>query len=85
VRARHPLEGCSLALIGWMRRRRSLELILVLPDGSRALIPAAWTDLEEAGEAPAAGTLASPADLLVARRVLDGLLRASEDDGQAAR
>jgi len=45
VRARHPLEGRALALMGWMRRGGRLELILVLPDDSRALIPAAWTDL----------------------------------------
>jgi uncharacterized protein YjeT (DUF2065 family) len=45
VRARHPLEGRSLELAGWMRRRRQLELILVLEDGSTLLVPAKWTDL----------------------------------------
>jgi hypothetical protein len=72
------LEGRSLELIGWMRRRRRLELIVVLADGSRLLVPAAWTDLEESVSAPtAAGTLGSVEDLLAMRRVLDGLLRSS--------
>ncbi len=77
VRERHPLEGCSLAVIGWMRRRGALELLLVLPDGSRVLVPAAWTDLEVAVESPGGGTLGSLEDLLAARRVVDGLSRSS--------
>jgi hypothetical protein len=39
VRARHAWEGRSLELMGWMRRRGRLELILVLPDGSHLMIP----------------------------------------------
>jgi len=74
VRARHPLEGRWLELIGWMRRGGRLELILELPDGSRSLIPAAWTDLEPPpGPAPA-GTLGSLDDLLAAARVLAPLV-----------
>ena len=80
VRARHPWEGESLALMGWMRRRGVLELILVLPDGSHLMVPAAWTDLQApAGELDRAGTLGSLDDLLAARRVVDGLLRAGAD------
>jgi hypothetical protein len=79
VRRRHPLEGRSLALIGWTRRRGALELLLVLADGSRVLVPAAWTDLEGRVEPPCAGTLGSLDDLLAARRVVDGLLRADGD------
>ena len=67
MRARHPLEGRSLELIGWMRRRRRLELIVVLGDGSRLLVPAAWTDLEGAVGSPVAGTLGSVSDLLAMR------------------
>jgi hypothetical protein len=70
------LEGRSLELIGWMRRRRRLELLLLLPDGGRAWIPAAWTDLEDAPGPQAAGRLGSAEDLLAMRRVLDGVLRA---------
>jgi hypothetical protein len=60
-----------------MRRRRRLELIVVLPDGSTLLVPAAWTDLESAAiarEPGEAGTLARVGDLIAARRVLDGLV-----------
>jgi hypothetical protein len=49
-------------LIGWMRRRGRFELIVVLPDESRALIPAAWTDLERVAQPLPAGTLASLED-----------------------
>jgi hypothetical protein len=81
VRPRHPLEGRSLGLAGWMRRRRQLELILVLADGSTLLVPAAWTDLEGHAGPPAAGTLGSLEDLVAARRVLDRVVRAALADG----
>jgi hypothetical protein len=57
-----------------MRRRGRLELILVLPDGSHLLVPAAWTDLQGSAGPPEAGTLGSLDDLLRARRVLEPLL-----------
>ena len=87
VRPRHPLEGRPLELIGWMRRRRQLELFVVLQDGSRLLVPAAWTDLEGPRAAATCratgreGTLGSLEDLLRARRVLDGVLRAAGSGG----
>ena len=58
-----------------MRKHGRLELCLVLGDGSKSLIPAAWTDLD-AGAEPASGpeTLGSLADLLHARAVVDGLV-----------
>ena len=68
-----------------MHRHHSLELLLVLPDGSRSLIPAAWTDLDPASdEEDAAGILASLAELIRARAVVDALLRrqaASDEAG----
>ena len=83
VRARHALEGRSLELAGWMRRRRQLELIVVLQDGSTLLVPAKWTDLEGHAEPVAAGTLGSLDDLLAARRVLDRVLRAAPPEEPA--
>jgi hypothetical protein len=74
VRSRHPLEGGSLELFGWMCRGGRLELILELPDGSRTLIPAAWTDLERPVGPTRAGTLGSLDDLLAVARVLAPLL-----------
>ncbi len=62
-----------------MHRHGRLELIVVLPDGSHLMVPAAWTDLPAAAERPPAGTLGSLDDLFAARRVLDGLLRAGGD------
>src|SRR5207244_10083037 len=87
VRARHPLQGQPLPLLGWMRRHGKLDLILVLPDGSRSLIPASWTDLDSAApcEAATLATLGSIADPLHAGRVLAGLVRVDPsrpDDGR---
>ena len=77
-----------------MRRHRDLELLLVLPDGSKSLVPAAWTDAEVSGAdgAALAATLGSLADLLhacalvadLAHRQSEGPHRESESRGQAA-
>src|SRR6185312_11946452 len=66
TRSRHPLQDRSLRVLGGMRRHGLMELLLELPDGSKSLIPAAWTDAEQvAGEGDAgAATLGSLADLL---------------------
>ena len=48
TRPRHPFEGRPLPVLGSMLRHGALELLVVLPDGSKRLIPAAWTDLEPA-------------------------------------
>lgn len=81
-----------------MRRHGRLELLLVLPDGSKSLIPAAWTDTS--GDAHADGdfgrdgdadgdevaTLGSLAELLVACVLVADLAHARvEQEGQAAR
>ena len=46
TRPRHPLQGKSLQVLGGMRRHGAVELLLVLPDGSKSLVPAAWTDAD---------------------------------------
>ncbi|MBV9164688.1 MAG: hypothetical protein JO342_00880 [Solirubrobacterales bacterium] len=79
VRPHHPLEGRWLEVIGCTRRRGALGLIVVLPDGSRRVIPAEWTDVHGPRVPQRLGTLGSVEDLLAARRVVDGLLRAVED------
>jgi hypothetical protein len=59
-----------------MHRHGQLELILVLPDGSKSLIPAAWTDLAPSSAAPSSDrvkTLAPIRVLLQARAVIDAL------------
>jgi len=81
VRERHPFEGMVLEVLGWCRRRGELHLTLVLPDETRALIPAAWTDLPASRQSsPGArrtqpASLASRSELLHARTVVDALLR----------
>ncbi len=60
-----------------MRRNGRLLLVLILPDGSKSLIPADWTDLASPTEsffAPAATTLGSLENLLHTRAVVDALL-----------
>jgi hypothetical protein len=57
-----------------MRRRGRLELILVLPDDTALLVPAAWTDLQSAPEPAEARTLASLGDLLATGRALEPVL-----------
>jgi len=80
IREKHALEGQTLGVLGHMRRRSGLQLILALPEGGTASIPAAWTDLE----GPAAAgvnvkhrrrTFGSAAGLLHTRTVVDALLR----------
>ena len=80
VRPRHPFEGKSLAVLGAIHRYGRLLLVLILPDGSKSLIPADWTDLSSAAQPQralsedAATTLGSLEDLLHARAVVDALL-----------
>jgi hypothetical protein len=87
TRRRHPFEGRSLQVLGRMRRHGAAELLVVLPDGSKRLIPAAWTDLEQpASGDDAAATLGSVPDLLHASVLVSGLsARAADGREQAAR
>src|SRR5215813_10263609 len=88
VRARHPFEGRLLNVFGAMHRKGRLLLVLILPDGSKSLIPADWTDLaspKPSGCASAATTLGSLETLLHARAVVDALLaRLASEDGNSA-
>jgi hypothetical protein len=89
TRRRHPFEGRSLRVLGSMRRHGTAELLVVLPDGSKRLIPAAWTDLEsqpagDSSDGPAA--LGAVADLLDLSVLVSGLsARSAGSAEQAAR
>jgi len=80
VRARHPFEGKSLTVLGTIHRHGRLHLLLILPDGSKSLIPADWTDItltvqpHGAVTSNEAATLGSREDLFQARAVVDALL-----------
>src|ERR1700719_4254608 len=82
LRERHPFEGRVLQALGATHRRGVALVLVVLPGGSRSLIPAGWTDLAAMPVAePAAATengrqhsLARLVDFLHARTILDALL-----------
>jgi len=89
TRHRDPLEGQVLRVLGRLRRHGGTELLVVLADGSKRMIPAAWTDAAPAGgqDGPgAAATLGAVSDLLAACVLVCGLsARASGQQEQAAR
>jgi hypothetical protein len=64
TRPRHPLQGQSLPVLGRQRRHGRLDLLVVLPDGSKTLLPADWTELEPtcAAAEPAVGSLSDRGD-----------------------
>ncbi|WP_300465200.1 hypothetical protein, partial [Desulfobacula sp.] len=78
----HPLQGKSLDILGWLHRNEILHLTLVLPDGTRSYIPAAWTNLCElspqkfksSGNPATNNLIASTSNLLQARKIVDVLL-----------
>ena len=66
-----------------------MHLLLVLPDGSRSLIPAEWTDLQSPEGSSVAGLatglcLAPLSELLHARSIVDALLRHLPASGEEA-
>jgi hypothetical protein len=88
TRPRHPLEGRELRVLGGMHRHGRLELLLVLPDGSKRLIPAEWTSQHADGGAgqDGGGTVGSVADLLAASVLVAAFsARDREERAQAAR
>ena len=71
VRPGHPLHGLDLPVWGRLRLRGVAMVVLVLPDGSRKRIPAAWAHeggSEDTG-AQAAAVVAAAGDLLRLLRV----------------
>ena len=83
TREHHPFEGRSLAVIHGIRRRGVRLVLAILPNGTRSLIPAAWTDWrpEQSTERPGAKTnshishdLGRLDDLLHLRTIINALL-----------
>ena len=61
-----------------MGRAAGLQFVLILPDGSKSLIPADWTDFQNpACAAQAPQLIGSFEDLLRLRHLTDALLRRS--------
>jgi len=74
-----------------MHRRGQLYLILILPDGSKSLVPADWTDFVSVTRPPqavsmqATAAMGSVEDLLHAGAITDALLdRLAATQGEAA-
>jgi hypothetical protein len=89
TRHRDALEGQTLQVLGRLRRHGGTELLVVLADGSKRMIPAAWTDDAPAGGEDGPGdtaTLGTVSDLLAACVLACGLsARGAGQQGQAAR
>lgn len=85
TRRRHPFEGRSLEVLGRMRRHGRVELLVVLPDGSKSLLPADWTDLgdSDSGDKEGPATLGSLTDLLAAVGVRTGITEGGGAGNQA--
>ena len=73
TRDRHPLQGCELRVLGRMRRHGAAELLVVLPDGSKTLLPAVFTDAVAAADVVVA-TVGSIEDLEQLAVVVESLM-----------
>jgi len=72
----HPFEGQSLEVLRHARMPGGLQFVLILPDGSKSLVPAEWTDFRNPTDSPQPSQLVgSLADLLRLRDLTDALLR----------
>jgi hypothetical protein len=88
TRCHHPLQGRSLVVLGRIHRHGRLELLVVLPDGSKTLVPAVWTDhvATHPSSADAPTTLGSVTDLSAACELVSALwARRDQAREQAAR
>src|SRR5438132_11834145 len=80
IRERHAFEGQTLAVISSIKRRGVLLVLVILPNGSRSLIPAAWTDWRDADASLSdddiihTSSLGKLGDLLQLGKVIDALL-----------
>ena len=76
IRKRHAFEGETLAVISSIKRRGVLLVLVILPNGSRSLVPAAWTDWRDAAASPIdedivdTSSLGKLGDLLQLRKVI---------------
>ena len=79
IRKRHAFEGQTLAVISSIKRGGVLLVLVILPNGSRSLIPAAWTDWHDANASLSdddidhTSSLGKLGDLLQLGKVIDTL------------
>jgi Family of unknown function (DUF5372) len=80
TRPHHPFQGQSLEVLRQARMPGGLQFLAILPDGSKSLIPADWTDVKTASSPPREPqSIASPDDLLRLRGLIDALLQRAAD------
>jgi len=63
TRDRHPLQGWELRVLGRKHRDGAVELLVMLPDGRKTLLPAGFTDAVAAAAEPVLATVGSIEDL----------------------
>jgi hypothetical protein len=86
IRPGHPLHGLDLPVWGRLRLRGADMAVLVLPDGSKKRVPAAWTRERGGTGMPAGGVVAAAGDLLRLLQVTSGIpVTAGNRAEQAAR
>jgi hypothetical protein len=75
VRPGHPLHGLELPAWGRLRLRGVAMTEVVLPDGSKKRIPAAWTRAcgDTGADVSVAGVVAAAGDLLRLLQVISGI------------
>jgi hypothetical protein len=83
TRRKDPLDGQRVRVLGRLRRHGGVEVLVVLPDGSKRMVPQAWTDAQPAGQCDGVATLGGLGDLLAACVLVSALSGGAE--GQAAR
>src|SRR6266536_4598014 len=83
TRFKDPLDGQRVRVLGRLRRHGAAELLVVLGDGSKRMIPQAWTDAQPTGECDGTATLGGLDDLLAACVLVAALSGGGQ--GQAAR
>src|SRR2546429_7412143 len=72
TRRKDPLDGQRVRVLGRLRRHGVAELLVVVPDGSKRMIPQSWTDAQPAG-CDVTATLAGLGDLLAICVLVAGL------------
>ena len=71
-------------MLGRMHRHGAVELLVVLPDGSKTLLPAVFTDAVAAAE-PVAATVGSVEDLVHLAVVVESLMPPAVGAGRGGR
>src|SRR4026208_1603582 len=76
MRPHPPFHRQSLEVLRQARMPAGLQFVLILPDGSKSLVPADWTDFKTtSATSPAPQHAGSLDDLLRLRGLVDALLR----------